>query len=123
MSDDRFASWLGDMLSAARQACVYVEGMDREQFLADPRTQQAVAMNIVIVGEVAAKLIERLPERLHAYPHVPWTSMKGMRNRIAHGYFTIDMGLVWETVQRSLPSLVGQLEAMLAHEQPARSDD
>lgn len=49
--------------------------------------------------------------------------MKGMRNRIAHGYFEIDMGVVWETVQRALPKLIGQLTAMPAEQgdpDPAR---
>ena len=116
MSADRFAGWLEDMLKAARQACGYVEDMPRDAFLADSRTQQAVAMNVLIIGEVAAKLIDRYPERLKAYANVPWVSMKGMRNRIAHGYFEIDMNLVWGTVSRDLPALVEQLTVILASE-------
>lgn len=116
MSSDRFAEWLEDMQQAARLACRYVEGMRREDFLADMRTQQAVAMNVVIIGEVAAKLIERYPERLRACPNVPWASMKGMRNRIAHGYFEVDMGVVWETVQRALPELIDQLQSILVQQ-------
>ncbi|WP_024892111.1 HepT-like ribonuclease domain-containing protein [Luteimonas huabeiensis] len=112
MSPDRFAGWLDDMRAAAVQACGYVEGMTREDFLDDPRTQQAVAMNLLIIGEIAAKLIERYPERLASAPQIPWASMKGMRNRIAHGYFEIDMGVVWETVQRALPALLEQLAAL-----------
>jgi len=113
VSEDRFSGWLEDMLKAARQACSYVEGIDRERFLADPRTQQAVAMNVLIIGEVAAKLIERYPERLTTYPSVAWASMKGMRNRLAHGYFEVDTGVVWETVRRALPVLIEQLTAIL----------
>lgn len=116
MSEDRFTGWLEDMLKAARQACGYVDGMEREAFLADSRTQQAVAMNVLIIGEVAAKLIERFPERLAAYPAVPWISMKGMRNRIAHGYFEVDMGVVWETVRRALPVLIDHVMEILANE-------
>lgn len=73
-------------------------------------------MNVLIIGEVAAKLIERYPERLKAYSTVSWASMKGMRNRIAHGYFEVDMGVVWETVRRALPVLIEQLMAILANE-------
>ena len=116
MSRDRFAEWLEDMQQAARLACSYVEGMRREDFLADLRTQQAVAMNVMIIGEVAAKLIERYPERLRACPNVPWASMKGMRNRIAHGYFEVDMGVVWETVQRALPELIDQLQSIIVQQ-------
>lgn len=117
MSEDRFAGWLADMLKAAEQACSYVDGMEREEFLADARTQQAVAMNLLIIGEVAAKLLERYPERLAACPSVPWASMKGMRNRIAHGYFEIDMGVVWETVRRALPPLIAQLASLISNGQ------
>jgi len=116
VSEDRFTGWLEDMLKAARQACIYVDGMEREAFLADSRTQQAVAMNVLIIGEVAAKLIERYPERLAIHTGVPWLSMKGMRNRIAHGYFEIDMSVVWETVHRALPALIEQLRAILARD-------
>lgn len=112
MSPDRFAGWLDDMRLAAMQACSYVEGMTRDDFLADSRTQQAVAMNMLIIGEIASKLIERYPDRLARYPQIQWASMKGMRNRIAHGYFEIDMGVVWETVQRALPVLIEQLAAL-----------
>ncbi|MEN5060735.1 DUF86 domain-containing protein [Luteimonas sp. TWI1416] len=110
MSPDRFEGWLDDMRGAAQQACGYVEGMTREEFLNDSRTQQAVAMNLLIIGEIVAKMIERYPERIARYPGIPWAGMKGMRNRIAHGYFEIDMGVVWETVQRALPDLVSYLE-------------
>lgn len=45
-------------------------------------------------------------------PQVPWRSMKGMRNRIAHGYFEINLETVWETIQTALPSLIEQLPAI-----------
>lgn len=116
MSEDRFTGWLEDMLKAARHACSYVDGMEREAFLADSRTQQAVAMNVLIIGEVAAKLIDRFPERLATYPTVPWVSMKGMRNRIAHGYFEVDMGVLWETTRSALPVLIEHVMEILANE-------
>lgn len=47
-----------------------------------------------------------------AYQQVPWRSMRGMRNRIAHGYFEIDLDVVWETVQSALPELLGQLDGL-----------
>lgn len=68
MSPDRFTGWLDDMRAAATQACGYVEGMTRKDFLDDPRNQQAVAMNLLIIGEIAAKVIERYPERLVRHP-------------------------------------------------------
>lgn len=49
------------------------------------------------------------PQFAQAHPEVPWRSMRGMRNRIAHGYFDINLEVVWETVQSALPKLLEQL--------------
>ena len=102
------------MLEAARQACSYVDGSSRADFPADKRTQQAVILNIVIIGEAATKLLADHAEFLGRHPRVPWRNMKGMRNRIAHGYFEINLDTVWETVQSALPSLIEQLPAVRA---------
>lgn len=113
MTADRLPVWLEQMLESAAQACAYVEGMDRETFSVDKRTQQAVILNLLVLGEVAAKLIENERDFVSRHPEVPWASIKGMRNRIAHGYFELDLGVVWETVQRALPMLVEQLPMVL----------
>jgi uncharacterized protein with HEPN domain len=106
------------MCEAARLALSYVEGMDGQGFAADRRTQQAVIMNLVIVGEAATRLTTDHPEFAARFPQVPWKSMRGMRNRITHGYFDIDLAIVWQTVQAALPLLLEQLEA-IGDEPPA----
>ncbi|MBF0158949.1 MAG: DUF86 domain-containing protein, partial [Magnetococcales bacterium] len=50
---------------------------------------------------------------LDIYPDIPWKNMKGMRNRITHGYFEINLDVVWETVQSALPKLLAQLPSVL----------
>ena len=45
----------------------------------------------------------------HAHAEIPWRAMRGMRNRIAHGYFDINLDVVWDTVQTALPQLLAQL--------------
>lgn len=89
MNSERFARFVGHMYDAARQACYYIEGMSCDEFLADRKTQQAVVMNLMILGEASARMIESDPDLSARFPNVPWTSMKGMRNRIAHGYFEL----------------------------------
>jgi uncharacterized protein with HEPN domain len=113
MTENRLPDYLDHLSEAARQACSYIEGMDEEAFLADKRTQQAVILNIVIIGEVATKLIQNHSNFLERHPDVPWQNMKGMRNRIAHGYFDIDLHVVWETVRTALPELLERLPALL----------
>lgn len=114
MSLDRLSDYLDHMLDAAQQAGVYIEGMDKVHFLADRRTQQAVIMNLIILGEAATKLLDRHSGFLSLYPEVPWASMKGMRNRIAHGYFDLDLDIVWDTVRTALPQLLAKLPAIRA---------
>jgi uncharacterized protein with HEPN domain len=113
-SVNRLIDYLEHMLEAAQQACVYVESLSKEDFLADRRTQQAVILNIVILGEAATKLIASFEPFLSRFPSVPWRNMRGMRNRVAHGYFDINLEVVWDTVQTALPALLAQLPEVRA---------
>ena len=112
MTIDRLPLWLEQMHEAASQALAYVEGMDKAAFVTDKRTQQAVVLNLLVIGELAAKLLEHHGDFVLEHPGIAWASMKGMRNRIAHGYFELDIGVVWETVQRALPDLLARLPAV-----------
>jgi uncharacterized protein with HEPN domain len=100
------------MAEAAGLACSYVKDMSKAGFLNDKRTQQAVILNLVILGEASTKVLQEHAAFADRHPEVPWRSMKGMRNRLAHGYFEIDLELVWQTVQTALPSLLDQLAAL-----------
>ena len=101
---------LRHLREAAGQAVTYVEGLSREDFLADKRTQQAVILNIIILGEAATKLMDHHPATVSGFPQVEWRSMRGMRNRIAHGYYDINLDVVWETVSTALPELIALLD-------------
>lgn len=109
MKQGRINDYLEHMLEAIDPACSYVDGLDEPGFLADRRTQQAVILNIVVLGEAATKLANDHPAFVALYEDVPWQSMRGMRNRMAHGYFDIDLGIVWQTGKSSLPSLAERL--------------
>ena len=63
-------------------------------------------------SEAATQLMDHYPALAGRHPDVPWRSMRGMRNRIAHGYFDIDLDIVWETVRTALPSLLDCLPAV-----------
>jgi uncharacterized protein with HEPN domain len=112
MNSDRSADYIGHMLEAAQLAHGYIEGLEKADFLADKRTQQAVILNIVVMGEAATKLVRDYPALIEQYPQVPWKSIKGMRNRIAHGYFDINLDIVWDTVRDALPALIETLAAI-----------
>jgi len=112
MSENRIYDYLDHIQQAATDACDFVEGLDKDDFLDDKRTQQAVIMSLIIIGEAATKVMDGYAEFIKAHPEVPWRSMRGMRNRIAHGYFDINLDVVWETVQTALPALLEQLPAV-----------
>ena len=109
MSDDRLPAYLHHMRTAASDACNFIDGVDKVEFVSDKRTQQAVIMSLIILGEVATKVMDRYPEFAAQNPSIPWRNIRGMRNRIAHGYFDINLDVVRDTVQTALPNLLSQL--------------
>ena len=109
MSENRLSDYLTHMHQAATDACAFVEGLGKVDFLEDKRTQQAVIMSLIIIGEAATKVMDSYAEFTLAHSQVPWRSMRGMRNRLAHGYFDINLDVVWETVIQALPELESRL--------------
>jgi uncharacterized protein with HEPN domain len=112
MTENRLSDYLDHMQQAATDACSFVEGLAKEDFLEDKRTQQAVIMNLIIIGETVTKVMDGYAEFSQAHGQVPWRNMRGMRNRIAHGYFDINLDVVWDTVQTALPELFKQLPSV-----------
>ena len=112
MSQHRLADYLDHIHRAATDACSFVEGVCKEDFLEDKRTQQAVIMSLVIMGEAVTKLMDGHAAFVEKHTQVPWRSMRAMRNRMAHGYFEINLDVVWETVQTALPALLVQLPSV-----------
>lgn len=112
MSGNRLPDYLEHMQQAASDACSFVEGIEKDAFLAGKRTQQAVIMSVIIIGEAATKVMDGYAEFSLAHPEVPWRGMRGMRNRIAHGYFDINLDVVGNTVQLAFPDLLRQLPAL-----------
>ena len=106
---NRAADYIEHIRKAATQACSYVDGMSKAEFLADTKTQQAVILNLIVIGEAATKLMVTYPDHIKHYQSIPWQSMRGMRNRLAHGYFEINLEIVWETVITALPELIQKL--------------
>lgn len=113
MNENRLRDYLGHMQQAAQDACDFIEGLDKNDFIEDKRTQQAVIMSLIIIGEAATKVMDGYAEFIQVHTQVPWRSMRGMRNRIAHGYFDINLDIVWETVISALPELLEQLPVVI----------
>lgn len=112
-SAERLTLWIEQMREAVGNACNYVDGLDFAAFERDKRTQQAVVLNLLLIGEVASRIAESAPDFIAAHPEIPWAAMRGMRNRIAHGYFELDIKVVWDTVRNAVPELAGKLPELL----------
>lgn len=114
MRSDRTVLHLDQMLQAASLVTSHVEGMEERELLADTRTQRAVAMNLIIIGEAVSRIGSDDPDFFARHPELPWRQMTGMRNRVAHGYFDLNMRVVWETALTFVPELVYRLPAIRA---------
>ena len=107
--DVRLNTHVAQMLASIELAMSYVDGLSQDEFVADRKTQQAAVLNLIVIGKIATKIERDFSEFATTHSHIPWKSMRGMRNRIAHGYFEIDLSTVWVTLQTALPELRGQL--------------
>jgi uncharacterized protein with HEPN domain len=94
MNKNRLVDYLEHIQLAAKDACSYITHMSEQEFLEDKRTQQAVIMNLVIIGEASAKVMDSHTDFTKNNPQIAWRGMRGMRNRITHGYFEIDLVIV-----------------------------
>jgi uncharacterized protein with HEPN domain len=112
MNGNRLSDYLDHIQQAATDACSFIEGLTKADFFEDKRTQQAVIMSLIIVGEAATHVMDSHSEFIQSHTEIPWRSMRGMRNRIAHGYFDINLDVVWDTVQTALPELLCQLSVI-----------
>ena len=109
----RVPEYLQHILDAIDRATSYVKGMDLPGFEGDTRTQDAVIRSIEIIGEAANKARTADPEFAARHSNVPWDVMYGMRNRIVHDYFEVDLEVVWQTVNHDLPVLREQVATLL----------
>ena len=100
-----------DILDSIKKIQQYTTGMSYNEFLADPRTQDAVIRNFITIGEAANHVPEDIAEQ---FPDVPWGKMRDMRNVVVHEYFGVSLRTIWETVQSELPPLVEPLQKILA---------
>ncbi|HSX10962.1 MAG TPA: DUF86 domain-containing protein [Chlamydiales bacterium] len=110
--DDAF---LLDILNAAETARKFIGGLSREEFLKNSLVQSGVLHQIIIVGE-AVKCLSA--EFRKSHPNIPWKLIAGMRDRITHGYFDVDLDQVWNTVRGDLPALIEYIKPLVSKKHP-----
>jgi uncharacterized protein with HEPN domain len=115
----RDALLLAEMIDAAEQAIALVKGRGTDDLEHDRTARDALLWNFMVLGEAAATASDEIRR---AHPDVPWRLAAALRNRIVHGYWSIDLDIVHSTATDVLPGLVEQLRAVMANDGDERPE-
>ena len=110
MSKRSVKCYLQDILDAIEKIKKYTAKVDYKMFSKNQMMIDAVLMNIAIIGESVKKIPEDVKER---YPDIPWKDIAGMRDKVIHDYFGVDVNIVWETIKKNVPELEQKIKVML----------
>lgn len=97
-----FLDYIEDIIGAMNSATKFVEDMDYSDFVKDDKTASAVIRKIEIIGEAVKKIPIKIKKD---YPQVPWKDMAGMRDKLIHEYFGVDLKRIWSTLKKDIPDL------------------
>ena len=104
---------LRHMLDAARRAVQFAQGRDRADLDGDLMFSLAMVRLLEIIGEASKYVAEEFRQ---STPQIPWKQIGGTRDRLIHGYFDVDLDIVWTIVTNDLPVLVQELEKVISHD-------
>lgn len=114
----RLPDYLNHILEAIVRIERYTAGMDQAAFVDNDMAQDAVIRNFEVIGEASRNIERNHPDFAAAHPELPLAIAYEMRNALAHGYFKVDLKLVWRTLEVDLPPLKRSVEALVQQIQP-----
>lgn len=114
----RLIDYLTHVLDALARIQQYTGAINESEFKANRLIQDAVLRNLEVLGEACHNIHKTAPEFAERHPDLPLTAAYQMRNAIAHGYFKVDLSIVWRTVTRDLPPLTALFQQALDGLQP-----
>lgn len=104
MKDD--SVYINQIIESVGKINSFTQGLNRDGFFADAKTQSAVIMQLLLIGEISKKISEKAKQNID----LPWKDIVGFRDRAIHNYFEIDLDIVWNTVISDIPELAKQLK-------------
>lgn len=110
MKKREIGDYVQDILEAIIEVKVFTQRMESADFASDKKTINAVVRSLEVMGEAAKKIPDDVRQK---YPDIPWRSMAGMRDKLIHEYFGIDLDIVWEVVSVELPPLKPLVQQVL----------
>jgi uncharacterized protein with HEPN domain len=102
MSNRPITLLLSDILDSIDRIPKYIEGLSFDSFSKDQKSIDAVVRNLEIIGEAANRLPDDFKEK---HPEIEWHKVVGLRNRIIHDYFGVDLKIIWQIIDADLPLL------------------
>lgn len=105
-----FRDYVQDILESITEAREFIEGLGFEDFTRDKKSINAVVRSLEVIGEAAKKIPDNLRE---IYPLIPWKRMAGMRDKLIHEYWGVDLEIVWEVLNDELPPLKPLIQKVL----------
>ncbi len=111
--NQRLADYLAHILEAIERIDRYTEDMGKVAFLENSMAQDAVIRNFEIIGEASNNIEKHYPDFAASHPELPLAFAYQMRNAVAHGYFKVDLEIVWKTIHNDLPGLHHQVKQAL----------
>ncbi|HMQ54493.1 MAG TPA: DUF86 domain-containing protein [Anaerolineae bacterium] len=110
MSQRTDLDFLADIQEAITRIVVYTQNLTYDMFLNDAKTQDAVIRNLEVMGEATKNISNELR---HCHPDLPWKGMAGIRDRLIHHYFGVNLDIIWNIISTELPSLSSQIQEIL----------
>lgn len=102
MKSKDYGDYLNDIFNSICEIEEFVKGMTFNEFVSDRKTRNAVIRSIEVMGEAAKNIPESFRRK---HPKVPWKKMAGMRDKLIHEYFGVDLEIVWQMIEDNLPVL------------------